>query len=89
MQAAAEGAQDANGDGDGEDDDADKGVGAGGGFRVRADRVAPRAKRDPFVGIKDTRGIRATRYVLGLLHARFNHVSMEKAAERATNRFGD
>ena len=88
MQAAAEGAQDANGDGDSDDtDDGDKTTGS---FRVRTgDKTPPRVKRDPFAGIKDKRGVRASRYVLGLLHARFNHVSMEKAAEWASHRFGD
>ena len=86
MQAAAEGAQDADGDGDGEDDDDDKARRASASAAVR---VAPRAKRDPDAGLKDKRGIKAARYVLGLMHARFNQVSMEKAAEFVSNRFGD
>ena len=90
MQAAAEGAQDADGDGDGDsesgDDDSDKRA----GFRVRSGAKSPaRAKRDPDAGLKDKRGIKAARYVLGLMHASFNHVSLEKAAEFVTNRFGD
>jgi len=87
MQAAAEGAQDANGDG--EDDDEDKGLDKRGSFRVRSDRVPARAKRDPDAGLKEKRGVKAARYVLGLLHSRFNHVSIEKAAEFISNRFGD
>jgi HK97 family phage major capsid protein len=91
MTAAAEGAQDAN-DGDSEDDDdADKDLDdRRGSFRVKPGaKAAAQAKRDPFAGIKEKRGVRAARYVLGLLHARFNHVSMEKASEWAANRFGD
>ena len=87
MQAAAEGAQDAA-DGDSEDDD-DKTLQPGSGFRVRTTTVPARAKRDPDAGLKDKRGVKAARYVLGLLHARFHHVSMEKASEFVTNRFGD
>jgi HK97 family phage major capsid protein len=90
MQAAAEGAQDADGDGDGDseggDDDSDKRA----GFRVRSGAKSPaRAKRDPDAGLKDKRGIKAARYVLGLMHASFNRVSLEKAAEFVSNRFGD
>jgi len=86
MQAAAEGAQDANGDDDENgEDDGDK----RGGFRVRADRVPPRAKRDPDAGLKEKRGIKAARFVIGLMHARYNKVSVEKAAEFISTRFGD
>jgi HK97 family phage major capsid protein len=85
MQAAAEGATDGSDDDEGDDDD--KGL-ARGGVRRRA-TVPPRVKRDPFVGIKDKRGIQAARYVLGLMHARFNHVGMDKAAEFVRRRFGD
>jgi HK97 family phage major capsid protein len=91
MQAAAEGAQDAA-DGDSEDDDdADKDLDdRRGSFRVKPGaKAAARAKRDPDAGLKDKRGIKAARYVLGLMHASFNHVSLEKAAEFVTNRFGD
>ncbi len=88
MQAAAEGAQDANGDGE-DDGDEDKGLDKRGSFRVRSDRVPARAKRDPDAGLKEKRGVKAARYVLGLLHSRFNHVSIEKAAEFISNRFGD
>jgi len=92
MQAAAEGAQDANGDED-EEDDTEEAAFRGArraSFRVQSGAKAPaRAKRDPDAGLKEKRGIKATRYVLGVLHARFNHVSMEKAAEFVNNRFGD
>jgi HK97 family phage major capsid protein len=92
MTAAAEGATDANGDDDSdtEADDDDKNL-ARGGFRVRsgAEKVPARAKRDPDAGLKDKRGIKASRYVLGLLHARFHHVGMDKAAEFVSTRFGD
>jgi HK97 family phage major capsid protein len=87
MQAAAEGAQDADG-GDSEDDtdDGDKRA----SFRVRSGaKLAAQAKRDPDAGLKEKRGVKAARYVLGLLHARYNKVSMEKAAEFVSNRFGD
>ena len=92
MSAAAEGAQDATDgeEGDGEGDNDDKGF-ARGSFRVREGgaRAAARAKRDPDAGLKDKRGVKAARYVLGLLHARYNKVSMQKAAEFVSTRFGD
>lgn len=64
---------------------------ARGSFRLRSGdmRPAPQPKRDPFAGIRDKRGIHATRYVLGLLHARFHKVDLTKAAEFVSNRFGD
>jgi HK97 family phage major capsid protein len=91
MQAAAEGAQDANGD---DDDDTEEAALRGtqhASFRVRSGtaKVEPKAKRDPFAGIKDTRGIRATRFVLGLMHAGYHKVSLEKAAEFVSSQFGD
>jgi HK97 family phage major capsid protein len=93
MQAAAEGAQDADGD---DDDDTEEAALAdtqrrSAGFRVRQNgRTQPaRAKRDPDAGLKDKRGVKAARFVLGLMHARYNKVSMEKAAEFVANRFGD
>lgn len=86
MQAAAEGAQDADGEGEDDTDDGDK----RGSFRVRGGAKLPaQAKRDPDAGLKEKRGVKAARYVLGLLHARYNKVSMEKAAEFVSNRFGD
>jgi HK97 family phage major capsid protein len=84
MQAAAEGATDPNAD-----DDDDSGDGKRGSFRMRAGTVPAQAKKDPFAGIREKRGIRATRYFLGLAHARFHRVSMEKASEFVANRFGD
>jgi HK97 family phage major capsid protein len=92
MTAAAEGAQDANGDG--EDDDTEEAAMRGtqhASFRVQGGtaKAAAQPKRDPFAGIRDKRGVRAARYVLGILHARFNHVSMDKAAEFVANRFAD
>jgi HK97 family phage major capsid protein len=94
MQAAAEGATDANGDG--EEDDTEEAALSdttrrSAGFRVRegGDRTPARAKRDPDAGLKEKRGVKASRYVLGLLHARFHHVPMSKAAEFISHRFGD
>ena len=90
MQAAAEGAQDADPDPDADPDD--KGFGRqGSSFRVQggAATVPARAKRDPDAGLKDKRGVKAARFVLGLMHARYNKVSLEKAAEFIVNRFGD
>jgi HK97 family phage major capsid protein len=82
MQAAAEGAQDADPDADADPDDK--------GLRRQGWRTpAATAKRDPDAGLKDKRGIKAARYVLGLMHASFNKVSLEKAAEFVSNRFGD
>jgi HK97 family phage major capsid protein len=82
-----------DGDGDGEDDDGDKGMNGTttrGSFRVRPGERAPaQAKRDPDAGLKDKRGVKAARFVLGLMHARYNKVSIEKAAEFISNRFGD
>jgi HK97 family phage major capsid protein len=85
MQAAAEGAQDVTDD---TDDTTDDTTDDGKGFRVRT-TVEPRVKRDPDAGIKDKRGIKAARFVLGVLHARFNKVSLEKASEFVSNRWGD
>jgi HK97 family phage major capsid protein len=89
MQAAAEGASDLNDNGEGEGNGEGDDKGAGGGFRVRGATVPGQAKRDPFAGIKDKRGIRATRYCLGLMHASFHKVPLQKAAEFIANRFGD
>lgn len=91
MQAAAEGATE--GGDDDTDDDGDKGGGGttkprNGSFRVQGTTPA-RAKRDPDAGLKEKRGVRAARYVLGILHARYNKVSIDKAAEFIANRFGD
>ena len=91
MQAAAEGAQDAD-PADPDADPDDKGFGRqGSSFRVQggAATVPARAKRDPDAGLKDKRGVKAARFVLGLMHARYNKVSLEKAAEFIANRFGD
>jgi HK97 family phage major capsid protein len=92
MQAAAEGATDANGDDDSdtEADDDDKSL-ARGGFRVREGgrRTPAQAKRDPDAGLKEKRGVKAARFVLGLMHARYNKVSMQKASEFIATRFGD
>jgi HK97 family phage major capsid protein len=84
MQAAAEGAQDA--DQDDPDADPDDKSASRQSWRQRS---AATPKPDPDAGLKDKRGIKATRYVLGLMHASFNHVSLEKAAEFVSNRFGD
>jgi HK97 family phage major capsid protein len=93
MTAAAEGAQDANGD-DGEQDDTEEAAlrtttHRDGSFRHRQGAAPAQAKRDPDAGLKEKRGVKAARYVLGLLHARYNKVSMQKAAEFISNRFGD
>jgi HK97 family phage major capsid protein len=81
MQAAAEGATDpADGEGDPEDDDK-----ALRGFRFRQGAGPAQAKKTPKAGP----GMQAARYVIGLLHARFHKVSLEKAAEFVENRFGD
>lgn len=93
MQAAAEGAQDAQGEGE-EDDDTEEMALTGArrrttGFRVRQGGGPARPKRDPDAGLKDKRGVKAARFVLGLMHARYNKVSMQKAAEFISNRFGD
>jgi HK97 family phage major capsid protein len=83
MQAAAEGAQDADQD-DPDADPDDKGL-----KRQNWRMPAATVKRDPDAGLKDKRGVKAARYVLGLMHASFHHVSLEKAAEFVSNRFGD
>ena len=95
MQAAAEGAQDADGDGENDDDTEEAALRdttrRSGSFRVRegGPKAEARAKRDPDAGLKDKRGIKAARYVLGLLHARYNKVSMKEASEFIAKRFGD
>lgn len=95
MQAAANGAADIGGDGEGEDDDTtgDAALTAtvqrNGSFRVQGATLPAQVRADPDAGLKEKRGIKAARFVLGLLHARYNKVSIEKAAEFITNRFGD
>jgi HK97 family phage major capsid protein len=86
MQAAADGASDPNED---DDENGDGDNGKRGGFRVRFATAPARPKRDPDAGLKDKRGVKASRYVLGILHARFNKVGLDKAAEWVSNRFGD
>jgi HK97 family phage major capsid protein len=54
-----------------------------------AARVPARAKRDPNKGIKNKLGIQAARFAVGVLWARLNHESFDKAAEFCDNRFGD
>lgn len=94
MQAAAEGAQEANGDGE-DDGDGEEAAMSGttrraASFRVQTGaRASAQAKRDPDAGLKDKRGVKAARFVIGLMHARYNKVSIEKAAEFISNRFGD
>jgi HK97 family phage major capsid protein len=85
MAAAAEGAQDADDTDPDADQDDDKGLHR----QRRGWRIPATAKRDPDAGIKDKRGIKASRYVLGVMHASFNKISLEKAAEFISNRFGD
>lgn len=46
-------------------------------------------RRDPDAGLRDKRGAKAARYILGQLWARQNHATMAKAAEFIGNRFGD
>lgn len=96
MQAAAQGATEANGDGDGEDDGdgeeaAMRNQVTRGSFRVQGGAATSlaRVKRDPDAGLKDKRGVKAARFVLGLMYARYNKLSIEKAAEFISNRFGD
>ncbi|HYM23193.1 MAG TPA: phage major capsid protein [Vicinamibacterales bacterium] len=52
-------------------------------------RAAARPKRDPNKGLKDTRGIQAARFAIGVVWSRLNHQSWDKAAEFVDNRFGD
>jgi HK97 family phage major capsid protein len=95
MTAAAEGAQDVADD-EGEGDDTEEAAlrdttRRSASFRVRegGPKAEARVKRDPDAGLKDKRGVKAARYVLGLLHARYNKVSMQKASEFVSTRFGD
>jgi HK97 family phage major capsid protein len=62
-----------------------------GSFRVGGNGNANPAqpKKDPWAGIKERRGVRASRYVIGLLHARYNKVSMQEAGAWVGQRFGD
>jgi HK97 family phage major capsid protein len=85
MAAAAEGAQDADDTDPDADPDDDKSLHR----QRRSWRIPATTKRDPDAGLKDKRGVKAARYVLGLMHASFHRVSLEKAAEFVSNRFGD
>lgn len=72
----------------GDDEDEDKSPGRRGGFRVRGAGPA-RVKRDAFAGIREKRGVRAARFLLGLAHRSYHKTSWEKAAEFVSNRFAD
>src|SRR5215469_457134 len=86
------GGDDDNGNGNGDDDDnGDKHMGAVTIHRRfhTPDKAPARARRDPDAGLKDKRGVKAARFVLGLVWARFNHESLDKAAQFISTRFGD
>jgi HK97 family phage major capsid protein len=92
MQAAAQGATEANGDDDNGDDGEEAALNSRvtrGSFRVGGAVTPVRVRRDPDAGLKDKRGVKAARFIIGLMHARYNKVSIEKAAEFISNRFGD
>lgn len=74
--------------GDDDDDREDKGRRGNGGFRTRT-RTPGTARRDPFKGLREKRGIRAARFVIGLMHRSYHKTTWEKAAEFINNRFGD
>jgi HK97 family phage major capsid protein len=93
MTAAAEGAQEVNGD---DEDDTEEAAlrntehrTGSGSFRHRQGSVPAEPKFDPDAGLKEKRGIKAARYVLGLLHARFHHVGLKEAADYVRTRFQD
>lgn len=52
-------------------------------------RAPAQAKPDPDARLRDKRGAKMARYVFGLVWARQNHATLEKAAEFISNRFGD
>ncbi len=57
--------------------------------RLHSQRTPARAKRDPNKGIKNKLGIQAARFAVGVLWARLNHQTFDKAAEFCDTRFGD
>jgi HK97 family phage major capsid protein len=62
----------------------------GGSFRVNGRGGNPAdPKRDPWKGIKERRGVRAARYVIGLLHSRYHKLSAEQTVAWIDTRFGD
>jgi HK97 family phage major capsid protein len=91
-EAALVTANDDNDEGDGNgDDDEDKRMSPEFTIhrRFHSERVPARPRRDCMAGLKDKRGIRAARYVYGLVWARFHHQTLDKAAGFIHNRFGD
>lgn len=87
---AAEAALATDTPGEGEDTDTEEAAMAGTiSRRFHGQRTAARAKRDPNKGIKVKEGIQAARFAVGVLWARLNHQSFDKAAEFVDTRFGD
>lgn len=94
MAAEAALATDTPGDGEGDkanddDDDEEKGMHISRRFQSLPQRTAARAKRDPNKGLKEVRGVQAARFAIGIVWARLNHQTLDKAAEFVDNRFGD
>lgn len=57
--------------------------------RLHGQRTPAKPKRDPNKGIRNTVGIQAARFAVGVMWARLNHQSFDKAAEFVDTRFGD
>jgi HK97 family phage major capsid protein len=57
--------------------------------RFHSARTPARAKRDPNKGIRVKEGIQAARFAVGVLWARLNKQTFDKAAEFVDHRFGD
>jgi HK97 family phage major capsid protein len=59
-------------------------------FRVGGAAGLPaEPKRDPWKGVKDRRGVRAARFVIGILHSRLHKTSIAETAAWMGERWGD
>jgi HK97 family phage major capsid protein len=83
--------EDGSGDDKANDDDEDeeKTMHISRRFQTLPARAPARAKRDPNKGLKEKRGVQATRFVLALMHRAYHHTSWDQTAEFVDNRFGD
>ena len=60
-----------------------------GSFRIGGTGTPAQPKRDPWKGIKDRRGVRAARFVIGILHSRYHKMSVDQTADWIGRRWGD
>jgi HK97 family phage major capsid protein len=89
MAAEAALATDTPGNGDGTDDTEEAALQDTIHRRFHGQRTPARAKRDPNKGIRNTAGIQAARFAVGVMWARLNKESWDKAAAFCDTRFGD